>query len=183
MGGGETQCTMRQRACVATLLRALPTSRKRLRTPANAKANAAGLAGRPANVKTQNLELAGCPANIKTQNLGLAGRPANIKTRNLGLAGAPQTSKLRIWSLRGAPQTSKLRIWDLRGAPQTFLKLLSPKYNKDEPHTWGPSLSDYIHRRGGGCPSPRSRLTYSLPPRGSLRSGRLPWPRKYPGRR
>ena len=138
LGGGETQCTVRQRACVATLLRALPTSRKRLRTPANAKANAAGLAGRPANVKTQNLELAGCPANIKTQNLGLAGRPANIKTQNLGLAGAPQTSKLRIWSLRGAPQT--------------FLKLLSPKYNKDEPHTWGPSLSDYIHRRGGDVP-------------------------------
>ena len=86
-GGGETQCTVRQRACVATLLRALPTSRKRLR------------------------EL---PQTPKQMPRDLRGAPQTSKLKIWSLRGAPQTSKLRIWDLRGAPQTSKLRIWDLR---------------------------------------------------------------------
>ena len=122
-------------------------------------------------------------ANVSVNAAGPSAACANVSVNAAELARLAQTPKYSPRYLRNL----RKRLGKCRGTQRGLRKRFSNSYRQNTTRTnptlgARPCLIIYTGE-GGGCPSPRSRLTYSLPPRGSLRSGRLPWPRKYPGRR
>ncbi len=193
-------------------------------TPANAKANAAGLAGLPQTPKQMPRDLRELPQTPKHSPRDLRELPQTPKQMPRDLRELPQTPKQMPWYLRSLrkrlgkcretcaacanvsvnaaglarlAQTPKYsprylrnlrkRLGKCRGTQRNLRKRFSNSYRQNTTRTnptlgARPCLTICTGEGGMSLPS-RSRLTYSLPPRGSPRSGRQPWPRKYPGRR